>query len=467
MSACNFVNFDLFIQGEAAPYAVTASYAGQHAVGQLTANMDDATWRIAHLTLEESINFADQSGVAAVGKQLWHALFRADIRDLWIAARTDWERGRVEGIRLRFDIQPVPVAALAWEALRDDDHNLTFAADPDFALVRVASLHRYFGPKRRQQVDLPLRILIAAPEDASGQIDANREIAGIRESIGNYSDRVVQIEELRGRFDVTELSARIAQFRPTLLHFIGHGKPDGLWMWQRGHEWLVAASSLRALITRTRSVKLAVLNTCLAAQPAGPHPFAGVAAQMLQAGLPAVVAMQYRVRDHAAIDFAHFLYDELICGPCPGLIDIAVNRARNSLYTLNAGDFSFGAPILWLNSQKGRIFTLSTEAEAAATTPVVQPPPLPEVQLDLVEERAWLEAIAAQTQVDQLPPNFAFLRTKWNNLIQELRRLLVQIEALAQMPDTPTYPAKVAEYRRFKAALVRVKRLIEEAAASA
>ncbi len=357
------------------------------------------------------------------------------------------------------------MAALSWEALYEADLKLVFAAHPDFTLVRVASLDRYLGPRRHQRVALPLRILIAAPEDPSLQIDADAEIAGIQEAMGEYSDRIIQIEEKRGRFSVTDLSEQLSTFKPAILHFIGHGKPDFLWMWQRGQPWPVAASSLRAMMTRARSVKLAFLNTCLAAQPAGPHPFAGVAAQMLQAGLPAVVAMQYRVRDHAAIDFAHFLYAELLCGPCPGIIDIAVNRARNSLYIVNAGDFSFGAPVLWLNSRGGRIFSIVEEGTApdkARETPVVAP----EILLDPITERTWLEAIAANTQVDHLPAQYAFLRTKWNNLVEELRRLLVQIEALAQMPDPTTYHEKVTEYRQFKAALLRIKRLIEEAAAS-
>ncbi len=91
MPACNFTDFDIFIQGDAPPYAVTASYAGQHAVGQLTAGMDDPAWRIDHITLAESMTISDEAGIAQVGKRLWQALFQGDIRDLWIAARTDSE----------------------------------------------------------------------------------------------------------------------------------------------------------------------------------------------------------------------------------------------------------------------------------------------------------------------------------------------------------------------------------------
>jgi hypothetical protein len=465
MTGCSFTDFDILIQGETPPHAVTVTYQGDHEVGTLTASMADLAWRAAHETLNHSLTLADGAGIEKVGVQLWHALFQGRIRDLWVMARTDWQRGHVEGIRLRLDIQPVPVAALPWEALVEPDAKIVFAAHPDFTLVRVATLAGRLGPKRHQRVVPPVRILIAAPEDPYGQIDADAEIKGIYDALGDRSERIVQIDHCRGQLSVTQLSDLLLKFKPTILHFIGHGKPDGLLMWQRDRPWIVAASSLGAMMARARSVKLAFLNACLAAQPAGPHPFTGVASQMFQAGLPAVIAMQYRIHDSAAIDFAHFLYDELICGPCPGLVDIAVNRARNSLYIGNSGDFSFGTPLLWLNSPDGRIFNVIAEAEKTGIEEAVIPAQ-PEVLLDLVEEQAWLDAIVATTQVELLPPGYAFLGTKWHNLVDELRRLLVQIEVLAQAPDLTQYGEKVADYRRFKASLLRIKRLIEEAATS-
>jgi hypothetical protein len=184
----------------------------------------------------------------------------------------------------------------------------------------------------------------------------------------------------------------------------------------------------------------------------------------MQAGVPAVVAMQYQIRDHIAIDFAHFLYEELLAGTCPGTIDVAIGAARSGLYAANPGDFSFGTPVLWLNRHDGSIFCLdSNELEANKETLDELPGQTQAPVLDVDEENAWIDEMVAGTDIEQLRGEYAFLRSKWINYVNELRSLLLQLAALENAANGPVYEEKVADYRRFKAALLRVKRLIEEA----
>ena len=75
--------------------------------------------------------------------------------------------------------------------------------------------------------------------------------------------------------------------------------------------------------------------------------------------------------------------------------------------------------------------------------------------------------MVATTNLDHLPADFYFLRNKWVNLVNELRSLLHQLSVLVKQPDGAIYMEKVADYRRYRASLLRAKRLIEEATSSA
>jgi hypothetical protein len=475
MLGCKLADFDILISGEKAPYTVTAFYGGYDpderasANGTFAPDIRHPEWQKAYHALGETMKYADADTIMDVGSRLWAALIHGRVRDLWIAARADVDHERVDGLRLRLDLQSPHVSALPWESLYDADRNVVFAAHPRYSLVRVASLYERVGPNRRGQIHLPMRVLIAAPDDPTGVIDAQAEIAEIKEIMANLNSphanlKEIDVKKIDGGFSITELRNAIAELKPTILHFIGHGDPNGLRLWPKGRHYMASAHSLRSIMERSASVKLVVLNACLLGRSPQPRPFSGIADQMMQAGVPAVVAMQYQIKEHAAIDFAHFLYAELLGDTCPGIIDYAMSAARSGLYAANPGDFSFGTPVLWLKKRNGCIFSLDEEPVDEQTSHVEALPGLMEPPtLDLQEEGAWIDEMVATTDLTHLQGELAFLRSKWSNFVDELRNLLVQLSALAHQPDNPVYIEKVADYRRIKAALLRVKRLIEEA----
>jgi hypothetical protein len=457
MTEGTLVDFDITIHGAQAPYGVSARYRTRTAEGEFAEEITQPAWQSAQAVLERAITTPDAAGIVAAGSRLYRALMRGQVRDLWISARADLEQERVAGLRLRLALQPPAVAALPWESLYDPDRNTPFAADSRTPLVRIEPLYAYVGPARRLRVSLPLKVLIAVPDDPDGALDAAQELAGVRQVLEAIGPSHLAVHVLAGRFGVVELRRQLQAVRADVLHFIGHGTPGALQLWQRDRPMLAPAASLRATLDRVRSVKLVFLNACLGARAVRLAPFTSVGAQLLQAGLPAVVAMQASIRDDAAIDFAHFLYEELVCGPCPGAIDLAVAAARSTLYALNPGDFSYATPVLWLNAEDGRIFVPNGSAapgDAGANGPAPG--------LDLALEARWVEEMAA-LDLTRLPPEYGFLRSKWLNLLGELRSLLHQLRILAGDPASTAYTAKVVEFRRYQAALLRLKRLIEEA----
>lgn len=456
MPECTLVDFDITIQGEQPPYPLLARYKRAYATDQLHASMSDPAWRTTLRDLEQTTLTGDVAAIMGVGARLFQALLGGALRELWIAARADLEEERVEGIRLRLDIAAADVAALPWEALYDPARGTVFAADSSIILARAATVYSRLAPARRLRVQTPVRILIVAPDDPDGIIDSSREIAGTEQVVAALGAERAYVEVLRGKFSITDLRSHLAAVKPAVLHFIGHGAADGLWLWQRNQPILVGPDSWRSVLARSRSVKVALLNACSAARSPDQDAFSGVGMKLLQAGLPAVIAMQAPIRDDAAINFAHSLYEELLCGACPGLIDQAVSAARSDLYALNPGDFSYGLPVLWLNSEDGRVFVFDdTPGAAQDSTDSAKP-------IDLAAEAAWLAHVAASVQIERLPAEYRFVGTKWQVLLDELASLLQQLRGLTGREDAVAFAAKVAEYRQIKAAALRLQRLIQE-----
>ena len=115
-------------------------------------------------------------------------------------------------------------------------------------------------------------------------------------------------------------------------------------------------------------MKFVFLNACLAGQVDSARPFAGIAHQLLQSGLPAAIAMRYEIMDRSAVHFAAGVYNALVTGQARGQIDAAVTIARNNLYINDPNRADYATPILWLNSDDGRILTIDDPQQTQAST---------------------------------------------------------------------------------------------------
>jgi tetratricopeptide (TPR) repeat protein len=102
------------------------------------------------------------------------------------------------------------------------------------------------------------------------------------------------------------------------------------------------------------SLRLAVLNACEAGRTDPADPFAGVADTLVRRGIPAVVAMQFEVTDHAAVEFAPALYGALAAGRT---VDAAVAEARKAMYTVSP--LEWATPVLYLRADDARLFDIS------------------------------------------------------------------------------------------------------------
>jgi len=141
-----------------------------------------------------------------------------------------------------------------------------------------------------------------------------------------------------------------------IFHFIGHGGFDD------GHregflefadDSRMSAGDLSDSLS-SRNVCLAVLNTCEGARGDASDRFASTAAKLAQQGIPAVVAMQYKITYSASLGFARAFYAAF---SEHGDVDSAIIAARQAL-TAQPSSLEWASPVLYLNSDSGQLFKI-------------------------------------------------------------------------------------------------------------
>jgi len=468
MADCRFTNFDIAVHGQANPYLVRAVYAEHAAEGELDADRRQPYWAGRLAELGSRRRPPGRAVLEETGARLFQALLHSDVRDLWLRAHADLEGGKVAGLRVRLSLSPAGVVDLPWEAMYDRDRRVFLAASLQTPLVRVVNLLRYVGAVRPLATRLPLRLLVAIPDDPTGQIDAAVEWQRIQDAVAPIRPEGVSVERFAGRFGILELRRQLELGRPDILHLITHGGPEGVVLWQAGQPVIASAAALRVALEAAPSVRLVVLTACATATapPSSPSvgaasvseppsaraasvsehasPVASVGAQLLQAGLPAVIAMQFDVQEEVAAEFAGYFYTELVAGRCPGAIDVAMSYARSSLYALNPDAFDYGMPVLWLNTADGRIFMLDRTIQArprVVATPL--PAPAPAAMAAILEEIAALQQwLAASTPRRDRRSIDRSIESSRQEHLQSVRDTL----AAATNVTADASPAKLAEW---------------------
>ena len=429
MPACRTKNFDIAIWGTESPYTVVARYGEQTGRGSFFHDALQSDWAETIQVLAQSHTPPSEGFILNVGGLLFDELFQGGIRDLWVAARAAMQHDH--HLRLRLDLQSPAIAALPWETLADPRRRRTLAADRSITLVRTATDVDFVEQSRSLQTRLPAKILIVAAEEPDN-IDASAEIDRIRTILSPFIPGQIELEVLTGRIDIQSLRPRLQESRPDILHIISHGEADGLYLWKEDELALVSASQLAATLALTDSVKLVFLNACLAGQPDDTTPFASLAQRLLQTGIPAVIAMQFEVLDRAAADFAGFLYEALVSGPCPGAIDVAISIARSGLYISDPDRIDYATPLLWLNAQDGIILDMDSPSAveesgiaggtADSSLPPDEPAVPPQLRLEIEEKEQWFAQLPPSIRPVELRFDYAERKKQVEKVLNFLRQ---------------------------------------------
>lgn len=352
---------------------------------------------------------SDESAYARLfGGQLFDLVFQSTARDV---LRASLGRARHEnmGLRLMLELDAAPqLRNVPWELLWDSPRFIsTSAYTPVLRYVDIAARPR---PLVLQP---PLRILglVSSPGDMPA-LDAEREKAQLADSCRSLTERGLLAIDWVADATLSGLLDRLDRFEYHIFHFIGHGdfdeeQQDGVLLFEgrAGRSHRVTGVELATILADQRSLRLAVINACEGARMALDSN--GVAANLMQYGLPAVIAMQFEISDEAAIAFARHFYGS-IARSHP--IDEALADARRGMFAAGHG-LEWATPVLFTSLDDGYLFDIDLGAiEQLEPAPSPDSPsPDPEQQtFDAGSVETSAQAvISSQAKQHDRPPGVA------------------------------------------------------------
>ncbi len=293
-----------------------------------------------------------------VGDRLFKALFQREIQNI-LNNSLNRVANEKKHLRLSLRLDAPELAGLLWELL----HSAKLS--PSFLLLHQRlSLARYLPleqPLKELQFRAPLNLLVVVSSPA-GLKPLN--VAGEIKSIKKALRPLVWGGDIRLRFcenATLDNFRRQLERKPDVMHYIGHSHFDP----EKNEAFLdftnaankpdpVDAETLGNLLHES-TVKLVVLNSCEGAAASDTDAFTGVAQNLVRAGIPAVVAMQYKILDRAAMLFSKAFYSTLITNYS---VDAAVAQARRQMMTATRtgpGQHGWATPVLFMRQHERRI----------------------------------------------------------------------------------------------------------------
>lgn len=354
------IDFILTINGTPGQYTIEASGPSGIAVPPQPFGESYLTAQAPALKKVFASEALERDELESLGSAFYDALFPRQVARAF--SRSYSELLPNAHLRLRLVIRPPELNILPWELVYDPDQAFFLAARQTYPVVRFFEADT---PSSNQPVSRPLQVLYvtAQPNDLP-PLEATQSEAALRAALGNQAEVTVLSAATPAR-----LREALRQPRYHILHFDGHAwfDPDqhqgylGL-QDEQGHSQALSGEMLASYMAGS-SVRLAILAACESGMDASDRRYSGIAYQLMKAsGLPAVVAMQFRIPDESAIAFTQGFYSAL-ADSLP--VDEAVAQGRLAiLETLGSQPFNspaWGTPVLFLRTQDGHILRPKAE----------------------------------------------------------------------------------------------------------
>lgn len=321
--------------------------------------------------------------VKLLGRHLFDALLTPPQQDQLERLAKDVAFGALLRLELEFLTQDGQVderlASWPWEYLYSQRLGKFLAAASDLVINRKlapAEGDGQLAPTSGGSAE-PTRLLlvIARPRDlgevlgyaVEEAVDALRVQRKIGDPIKLIEPRPAgRVPDYQATATFRELLRLLEEKRPHIVHFIGHGLRDEggvklAFVASDGTADPIDGATFAEAIASAKSVRLAVLQACESALPDPHTPVSGVALQLAQKRVPAIVAMQARISNQAADQFSCAFYAALAEGHS---VDRAVMRGRQEI-KLQRDDQPFGIPVLYLRSYKPVLGPVTPEAGPA------------------------------------------------------------------------------------------------------
>ncbi|MEN8180056.1 MAG: CHAT domain-containing protein [Pseudomonadota bacterium] len=308
-----------------------------------------------------------------LGEELASLLLPPPVRDIY--RRCLAKLGDDEGLRIRIRPHDPKLAVLPWEYVYVERPDVPpgrkgpegfLAVDRKLSLVRYEIVGEAPTPiQPLEHYDIRTIALLADVKDpAYATLDFDREELNLRQALEGVGGIDARFLRPGTSIQLQEILTEDAQ----VFHFSGHGVVER----QMGEEpgTIEGAGNLilsgddnrpapvdvgtLALELRGKGIRLAVLNACEAAGRDPVTPWSGIASALARQGIPAVVGMQYTIRDSSAIAFSRRFYRALANGES---IDSAVSEGRLGILNRGGGgERDWGVPVLYMRGSHSVLF---------------------------------------------------------------------------------------------------------------
>lgn len=261
-------------------------------------------------------------------------------------------------VRLRLKIDEESIAHLPLEFIHLHTGNYFLATNPKRVLSRYLEFE---SPKKQVCSHKPpfhMLAIIADPNDKPRLNPDDWEVlikSALEQPLGSGKMTLQTVK----RATRNEISKALLNHKPDIVQFIGHGsylngkgyldlvdeETDGTWRCDDESFADVFMGFDPGLIS---------LATCESARTDDAQGFLGIAPQLVQRGIPAVVAMQYKVKVKTAKTFLTAFYQALASGKP---VDWATQDARKQIkIAYGSNNREFGTPVLYMRAKDGHVF---------------------------------------------------------------------------------------------------------------
>ena len=294
-----------------------------------------------------------------IGEELYKWLFPGAIHTHLhqTEARARLEKAK---IRLRLRIEAESIATLPLEFLYRMEGGYFLAINPDTVLSRYLNVPLPPERVRRREGPLHMLAIVADPTDQT-RLNPDEWEGIIKEALAKpLADGLIILQTVK-RATRGKIGDALLAHKPDIIQFVGHGiYQDGegylaLVDDQTDRTWLVNDEQFANLYLGYGDyLGLISLATCESARSENPQGFLGISPKLVQRGVPAVLAMQYKVLIRTAKIFLEDFYTA-IAARKP--VDWATQSARKAVsQELGFDNREFATPVLYMRAQDGKVF---------------------------------------------------------------------------------------------------------------
>ena len=348
-----YVDFELHIDPNG--HAIARSNEGQ-ATAKVSTHLS-SNMRLSKRIIEK--NEADEELLKDFGQELYNWLFPPPIHAHLQQTEAVAKAVTNAKLRLRLNIEAESLARLPLEFAYRVLGEYFLASNPKTVLSRYLNLSLPPNRVRRREGPLHLLIIIANPSDQTPLIpdEWERLILQALAAPINAGQITTQTVKLATFNQIRNALHR----KPDIIQFVGHG------IYRAGKSYLALVDDnsgqtwevdderfANILLGFDDHLGLVSLTMCQNAKSDSSQGFVGIAPQIVRRGVPAVVAMQYKLPIEMAKIFLENFYTS-IAARKP--VDWAVQWARNAISIKPEPDKrDFAAPVLYMRAEDGQIF---------------------------------------------------------------------------------------------------------------